>query len=1115
MNSVEKEYYKANINYAKWEKEILLGYIPLTAKGVLQKKEHFDDVNKKTINKNFIYIAAFFEWMKEVNTVKYYKETINNGKFEPHATGLYANRSSFETINLFPYSDDNKSDIIPIIDVTSYIEMVSVEKNTKAIEKLKEVYAGLPKKLKDYSDRSRIGLYIDKNHQNMDSANDGLYFQLLSSINKNPNDFIVSAKGNKRLFGGIRQKLDGIMEKYFDLEEEFLIANSNESDLENVFDRINDLGRSIKAIIQSILSMIENLHNSLSSDGDDPIKIDDLGNTISSSNADSVADIESIMMKAKPGIRPLFKKSYIVRENNLKPYITIIMAYFSVANREPVIIKNFDVPYNNILNFEHNVKDHTINISLIDTEGALSELLIQKMYSVSQNKANVKKSNVDGDASMPYNFLIEYGWSGPETDDEDELLEEGVFTKTVHTGYITSISSQFTPKGNEYSLTIKPNDHESVAKYLNNFDIMYLSSETELSTVTGVIALFLILWSGSLYTTSPGGVKSFQELFVKIENAKIYRNPNLNYWIDTAAWEKGNNGQISNGRHSGYVLTHKDSFPLSTEEGKEIENVLTKLFGDKLEVSVSTDKEEPLKNITFNKTLRLDNLKKACDAGDFVMNGWIAAIYLLWKMKRYFKEKNEDFIIADTTGLFDVFNDKDEIKDEKIFRVINIFNPLASSQPETLTDFEKVIKFLSGDMRSKKSKNMFEVKNLLDFKELNGATGKSTKLTLFTNQISTVFKSIQDVGLNCKFDGNNSNSVICQTSSAIDSDLAKYDLQYNKLVDIQKEYKIRLYTDKFNLIPIENLKETKLADKYLNIFFENLSSSIRDAEQRLESAKKEKKEAEKNRGNPDFVQYTSTDTHLDNNIKLETDKLEKAKKDFESKKINILYLTYIIDANKISYLNVPVKKKISLFSRNVAQSYSFMPRIKPKTRSPNRQFFTQGNKQILREGTGDIIEFSMDPIDIGNFSSLMISNKNKNNIIFENLSSNTNLGGIYDNAAKYYTQYKDIDGNVNPHTIARDLAKMDLNYQTQMNLKGSITIIGEPYWSGINSLMKYIFVNVYYTNGQRSSFTGLYYVTNIVQNISEGKFTTKLEIVRAPTFLSNLEQIGKKNVVLS
>jgi hypothetical protein len=131
------------------------------------------------------------------------------------------------------------------------------------------------------------------------------------------------------------------------------------------------------------------------------------------------------------------------------------------------------------------------------------------------------------------------------------------------------------------------------------------------------------------------------------------------------------------------------------------------------------------------------------------------------------------------------------------------------------------------------------------------------------------------------------------------------------------------------------------------------------------------------------------------------------------------------------------------------------------------------------------------------------------------MSSNANISGIFDNAGKYYKTHRDINGNVNQHSIARDLAKLDLNYQTQVNLKGSITIIGEPYWSNINSLMKYIFINVYYVNGQRSSFTGLYYVTNIVHSVSDGKFTTKLEITRAPTFLSNLEQIGKKNVILT
>ena len=55
-----------------------------------------------------------------------------------------------------------------------------------------------------------------------------------------------------------------------------------------------------------------------------------------------------------------------------------------------------------------------------------------------------------------------------------------------------------------------------------------------------------------------------------------------------------------------------------------------------------------------------------------------------------------------------------------------------------------------------------------------------------------------------------------------------------------------------------------------------------------------------------------------------------------------------------------------------------------------------------------------------------------------------------------------MDGNVGPKGIAQDMARLDLNYQSQTNIKGSITIIGEPYWSNINLMMaKCIYVHVY------------------------------------------------------
>jgi hypothetical protein len=164
---------------------------------------------------------------------------------------------------------------------------------------------------------------------------------------------------------------------------------------------------------------------------------------------------------------------------------------------------------------------------------------------------------------------------------------------------------------------------------------------------------------------------------------------------------------------------------------------------------------------------------------------------------------------------------------------------------------------------------------------------------------------------------------------------------------------------------------------------------------------------------------------------------EKKIKKIKETKINIMYLSYKTNPNKIAFLNCSLPRKINLLGKQMVQSYSFSPRMNA-SRSKNKQFFNQGNSLISNEGSGDIIEFSIDPVDIGNFNSLMLSNKNKNNVGYNNLASNKFVGNIYDNAAKYYRSYRDIDGNTSVTGLAMDIARLDLNYQSQTNLKGSI-----------------------------------------------------------------------------
>ena len=228
--------------------------------------------------------------------------------------------------------------------------------------------------------------------------------------------------------------------------------------------------------------------------------------------------------------------------------------------------------------------------------------------------------------------------------------------------------------------------------------------------------------------------------------------------------------------------------------------------------------------------------------------------------------------------------------------------------------------------------------------------------------------------------------------------------------------------------------------------------------------------------------------------------------------VNVLFLSFALNHIKIFKSDsVSVENKVKFLSDNIVQSYSLTPRIYPKTRNSNKQFFSQGNDKLLSEGTGDIIEFQINEFNIQKFNSLMVSRNNQKKMAFNNLSSSS-YSNIYQNAAKYYNTYIDIDGQTDKQKIVENMANLDLDYQNQTaGLSGSITIPGEPFWSEHTFLSNYyIYLNIYYNSGNRSSHSGVYSVKNVMQNIDNGSFKTKIEIIRIPTFLNDLDSLTTK-----
>jgi len=1174
MNTFDKSQYKKFLDYPAFCKTIWFYSIDSL------NEADFEKINAKCLNKNFMYIKFFEEWVTKPTCVMKNNFTIKDS-FKSILDS--ATKESFQTFNLYPFvknADKEKADkrsLFPVIDISSYIKCINIGKESDVLKKIMSKSLGSLKDEKGKTktkDKNPIDLriifdsYLNETWDKKSQATAGGFIEILDAIGEIPDAYlgdkppengvkfgtVVPQENNNNIILNNIKTINAQCAKFDSLTEVQML------DLEFLID---DTAERIVKIMQTILEMYVTIYNlAIENTNSSAAELLTFStqDIISKASSGSIP-IEKSLALAKPVIKPSFKKSYIMRENNLTPFISIKMYYYAQDGRV-ITINNFNIPYNSILSLEHNIKEHSITINLIDMEGMIGELLIQKLYAVSQKRTNLRKID-SGDAlskfggklpkpERPYLFVIEYGWAGPETEDEDELLEEDVFVKTSTRGYIKSISSQYSFKGNEYTLTILPNDQESINKFMNNSDLMYFNAQhNELSIVTGVMTLFFIIYTLKEGTTKSGslevllknkfkkeidkGYSLLECLFLMIEDVQLIKKDQEYYF-----------------HYKGADLCD-DTTELSVKKGDSMSNEINEI----IKSMCPSDKNDTwnVKDITYNTAENsLERLKKAVSAGTFSLNAWLVAVYLIWKLKRYYKNNpSHQFLLHDTTGLFDIFDDNRIIvKDDQIIgqfkldKVIKIFNPFCQDNEKTF-DLMKVLGTCENAIKkSKDNFNQYPLENIIEIEpDEDTDETKPKQLTFFTNQISSLFASIKNIGMRkSKEDAAKHN--IYLTSNAISADYTTLSLEDNNHDLVMQEYKRRIYADKHNIFSEKGSKERHI-NSYNN-FKSRFETIISDAESKasakkkliekekntLETEKKKKKKeeelkiAKENKAKGKETQAATKERKdkigkewAEAQLKIDSEYAKK-EKEFENevnkqtiKFLNILYLSYRMDPNKTAFLNCPLDLKISMLGKQLTQSYSFTPRIFPKTRNSNKQFFGQGNSSILKEGSGDIIEFSIDPIDIGNFNSLMLSNKNKNNVGFNNLSSNSNISNIYQNAANYYRTYRDMDGNVGPKGIAQDMARLDLNYQSQTNIKGSITIIGEPYWSNINLMMaKCIYVHVYYANGQRSSHSGLYYVNNATQNIADGKFTTKLEIIRAPTFLSSLEKLANKNKYL-
>ena len=1077
MRNYEKAYYKKNLDY-------------LTYTQILRDVTHTNyDLNTKFIfdtdNDDFVWIFIWSQWIQKPKTC--FTWQYGGGvytKNDPVAFSSSVDQPE-KNFNLNPYRGAGEHRCFPVVDISDFITILNEGVQNPDYEKLLQIpFSDYYKKL------GKFDLYIDQPFDELKNSANGTFFDIINTIGYSPelfyskNSFVrnVNSAGNQIKAITYKTITDEGFNVMNDLYQKVIQPITSDWTAENYKTRqieLSDLASRIYKIVISFTNMYADLYNTyqqtVTKEPQTPYQLDTTSFKINREDVGSLP-IEEALLLAKPPLQPAFKKSYIVRENNLKAFVMIKMEYQVGQDSDNFITLNyFDIPYNNILSMEHNVKDFNMTINLIDTEGNLSELFIQKMYAMSQKKTNalVEKNMVK--ALGEYRFFIEYGWAGPDTDNSDELLEEQVYVKTIHRGYIKSISSQYTFKGTEYSLSIIPNDLSHFNSGFNDTNMLYFKKENGVSIPIGLLILSFVIDNFDKIV-----VAGRPDLKSKIND--IYKNKETNFIFQL--FEEIDKSNII---HKVFPVTATnptasaiDYFIIadiqinvrSDQLKKEYKELMTLLATIRNTQDDQTTSNR-LQNINFLSE-NFESILSILEKNMIGVNAWLTGMYVIWKIAKQTQNPNssESFSFTDLTSMFPLYGQDGttlfKVTDTDILNVIEIFNPCCVKKTEipTAATSDDIYKYIinNNDFNKYYISQFF---NLEPEKAPNAAGKEERKdLTFVTRQISGIFSQIKNIGMNIT--GGSSEHNIYQGADGIgliydifkEEDLKDKQTK-NKIIE---DYKRKIYSEKDNIY--SKVDDLKAPEKRYETEFEKFSGRI--------------------------------------------DKLVKLDKNSVH-----IYLSYITNPLKVAFLNCSLSKKISLLSKQLCQSYSFSPKMTP-TRNANKQFFGQGNAQLLKEGSGDIIEFNIDPIDIGNFNSIMLANKNKNNVAFNNVSSHTFVSGLHQNAAQYYRTYRNIDGTENISKLTQDMARLDLNYQSQTAIKGSITIPGEPYWSNVNLLMaKCIYIHVYYASGARSSHSGLYYVANVVQNISEGKFTTKIDIIRAPTFLSPLEKIVNKNKFVS
>ena len=1063
-------------------------------KDIVAIKDQIESINANCSNKNFIIILIFEKWINSYDYTSYV-ETATTNTFSKRASA-----NQFLDLDFYPFIDIKKTtttDIFHIFDISNIIAVfnnLKIVKSNKSdpLKKIKDIYKFINDNIHKKTIKPNIHrtYYINQPYSKIEQANDGLFVNLIKLLNPEKMKEYLSKKATYIKGKDLLEKILKDIEKIKKIQKTDLtsltICISKETEIRNIANKIISFFQTIFSTINSLYKIVYTAVKK--TEEEEKFSLSITGNDVSPKFT-----IEQLINSLEEKPIPQFKKAYVTRENNLTPFIEIKVLYYTNDQKNFIQINNFNVPYNNIISLEHNISDQKITINLIDTEGELSELLIYKMYHITTQISESKKiKNIDAEDSLPYVFEVEYGWSGPETEIEEELLKEKVYVKKKYRGYIKSISSQFSNKGTQYTLEIMPTNYENNFFDGNYYNILYSNYDyrEESSFAISLFVFYLILkyWNDEVDLKN---VKSAEpekyhdaDTFILEKIFYIIKYHKFHFFVKGS----GNNRYYEiavtyGGKKNGKILTNK----INEKEDMVVLDLLLK----------NVNKEED--NSYQISQIGSENMKYISGAidSDFKLNSWLVSVYLIWQFNYYFVEDTKKFyLFHDTTGLFDFFQDdatyatKKKIDSEKFYAIINKFNVFCFEEDTNINDNNFFIKMKEIIKNNSILRNQYYLNNIYDTKasSSDAMANKTRKLTFFNTKIQQIFSTLEYIGFNKDYDDNN----VYQFSSGVNSDFATYkdsDIRY--YLEIANDYKKKIYANKNFIYQASLTSENNREIDSFRVFHDNFLKTF------------------------EFLAIGNYFPGTKNNESDGEDKEKEIKKVLKDNKVNqaltkgdvnIFYLSYALDKRKImGNSDMSLEKKVSFLSKNIMQSYSLTPRIYPKTRNSNKQFFSQGNSKLLSEGTGDIIEYSPLQFNIGQIVGLNKQMENLLNVNFDDFFNQSYINGMHENAAKYYNTYTNINGQTDKQEILKNMAQLKINYQSQINIKADITIIGEPFWSNVDFTNRSIFIYlyIYHNSGSISDYTGLYTIENVIQDIDNGKFTTKLNLIRVPTFLNS------------